>query len=96
MFMKRNLMKITIMNSDSGHISSVFAYTRLIISHWTEVVIFNFIYLNGFSCLRIDGRPSRMVFTYARARSIPRAPFVIVCAGEPQPPTHTYCMGRWI
>ena len=38
MFMKRNLMKITIMNSDSGHISSVFAYTRLIISHWTEVV----------------------------------------------------------
>ena len=38
MFMKRNLMKITIMGSESGHISSVFAYTRLLISHWTEVV----------------------------------------------------------
>ena len=39
MFMKRNLMKITIMGSESGHISSVFAYTRLLISHWTEVVL---------------------------------------------------------
>ena len=39
MFMKRNLMKITIMGSESGHISSVFAYTRLLISHWTEVAL---------------------------------------------------------
>ena len=38
MFMKRNLMKITIMTSETGHVSLVFECTRVAIFNWTEVV----------------------------------------------------------
>ena len=38
MFMKRNLMQITIMASEMGHVSLVFECTRVAIFHWTEVV----------------------------------------------------------
>ena len=36
MFMKRNLMKITIMTSETGHVSLVFECTRVAIFHWTK------------------------------------------------------------
>ena len=35
MFMKRNLMKITIMTSETGHVSLVFECTRVAIFNWT-------------------------------------------------------------
>ena len=41
MFMKRNLMQITIMASEMGHVSLVFECTRVPIFNWTEVVIIN-------------------------------------------------------
>ena len=65
MFMKRNLMKITIMTSEMGHVSLVFECTRVPIFNWTEIV-------RLFSCTvrdlspHTETRPGKVPYGFSR------------------------------